>query len=75
LRNNKLKIKCLAVTKDEKHKGVKIYISDKKPPIYLKDLSEELKNFIIKINEETHRFAVSYYNQLRIKDIDLKEVK
>jgi excinuclease UvrABC nuclease subunit len=64
----------LAVTKDEKHKGVKIYISDKKP-IYLKDLSEELKNFIIKINEETHRFAVSYYNQLRIKDIDLKEVK
>ncbi len=63
-----LKTKMIALTKDKRHKGVKIYTSDKKEPIKLSGLPSALRNLIMQIDDEAHRFAIAYHRKLR--DID-----
>ena len=54
----------IALTKNKKHIGEKIYISGIKSPISLTKLSATDKNLLLTINSEAHRFAISYYRKL-----------
>jgi excinuclease ABC subunit C len=65
----KLKIKIIALTKDKKHKGVKVYTSLKKAPIQLSNLSPALRNLILAIDDEAHRFAIYYHRKLMKIDL------
>jgi excinuclease ABC subunit C len=64
--NSKLKtIKIVALAK----KGNKLFIENKKEPIFLKELPREIFNLILQLRDEAHRFAVSYHRKLRKKKI------
>lgn len=65
-KNNK-QIKIMALTKNEKHIGHKIIITDKE--ILLSRLPPPIKNLLLRIDSEAHRFAVSYHRRLRAKTI------
>lgn len=60
-------VKIIALTKDRRHKGSHIYIINKKASIPLKKLSESVRNLILQVNAEAHRFAISYYRKLHRK--------
>jgi excinuclease ABC subunit C len=68
----KLKIKnfsIISLAKPEK----KIYIEGKKQPLFLKNLNKDLAHFILKLDKEAHRFAISYHRNLRKKSLfDIK---
>src|SRR5207249_4978414 len=59
--NKESRIKIIALTKNEKHLGEKIYIQDKEESLSLKKLSPELRNLLLHLDSEAHRFAISYY--------------
>lgn len=63
-KNNK-QIKIMALTKNEKHIGHKIIITDKE--ILLSRLPLQIKNLLLHIDSEAHRFAVGYYRKLHRK--------
>ena len=54
----------VALTKDERHRGSKIYVFGRKNPIPLSKLPTSVKNILLRIGSEAHRFAISYYRQL-----------
>jgi excinuclease ABC subunit C len=54
-------IKLLALAKREN----KLYIEGKKEPILLKNLPREIFNLILKMRDESHRFAIKYHKILR----------
>lgn len=56
-------IKIISLTKDEKHVGSHIYIRGNKNPIKLADISEPVKNMILSIDNEAHRFAINSYRK------------
>ena len=56
----------IALTKNEKHVGHKIITKNGKE-IFLSKLPTEIKNLILAIDSEAHRFAVSYYRKLHRK--------
>ncbi len=60
-------IPIIALTKNKKHIGEKIYISGRKYPIFLTKLSPADKNLLLSINSEAHRFAIGYYRKLHRK--------
>ncbi len=72
-------IPAFALTKDDKHKGHHIFISTlsfakapagkEKTAMPLSDLSDSVKNLILHIDSEAHRFAISYYRKLHRKTI------
>lgn len=64
LKLKKLQIPVIALTKNEKHIGDHIYLSNKKTPISLKRLPESVRNLILQIDAEAHRFAIGYYRKL-----------
>ena len=59
----------IALTKDEKHRGDKIYIQDRKTPLPLTKLSPFDKNLLLAIDSEAHRFAIGYYRKLHRKSL------
>jgi len=69
--NCKLKIenckltKVLALAKKEK----KLYVEGKEKPIFLKKLPREIFNLILNLDNEAHRFAISYHKKLREKEL------
>ncbi len=70
LQDTKYKIqdtKIIALTKNEHHIGYKITLKNKE--ILLSKLSISLKNFLIQIDSEAHRFSISYYRKLHRKSL------
>jgi len=64
---NNLTIKIIALAKRKNE----LYMEDKKKPILLKDLPQEIASLILHLRDEAHRFAWRYYRKLT--SIDLKE--
>jgi excinuclease ABC subunit C len=58
------KIPAIAQTKDARHKGHHIYASTKKSAVPLKNLPPAIRNLILQIDAEAHRFAIGYYRKL-----------
>src|SRR3989344_1441274 len=58
-------IEVVAVTKNEKHIGHKITMENKE--ILLSKLPTSVKNLLLQINSEAHRFAINYYRKLHQK--------
>ncbi len=54
----------IALTKNIEHKGSHIYTSNKKTAVPLKNLSPAVRNLILQIDSEAHRFAINYYRKL-----------
>ena len=63
------KIPVIALTKNERHIGEKIYIAGIKDPIPLNRLPLPVKNLLLHIDSEAHRFAIGYYRKLHRKDL------
>ncbi len=63
LGNKKIETALVAVTKDERHKPVKIQISNLKS----QKLADEYEKEILLANSEAHRFAISFHRHLRDK--------
>ena len=57
----RINIPVVAVTKDERHKGVKI-IADQ-------DIAQKFKKEIFSINAEAHRFVIAYHRQKRNRSL------
>lgn len=66
---SKFKIPIIALTKDIKHKGDHIFMTNKKLPIKLDSLPDSVKNLILFIDSEAHRFAITYYRKLHRRTI------
>jgi len=64
-----IKISTVSLTKNEKHVGDRIYLSNKKTPINLKRLPESVRNLILHVDSEAHRFAIGYYRKLHRKSV------
>jgi len=64
--------KIIALTKDKNHKGDHVFISGKFSPIPLSRLPEPLKNFILMLDSEAHRFAILHYRRLHRKSLTSK---
>ena len=65
---NNLTIKIIALAK----KKNKLYVEDKKKPILLKNLPQEISNLILHVRDEAHRFALRYHRRLESIDFELK---
>jgi len=62
-------ISVIALTKDDKHKGSHIFSGTKKTAMPLFDLPLTVKNLILFIDSEAHRFAISYYRKLHRRNM------
>jgi excinuclease ABC subunit C len=60
-------IALIALTKDKTHRGSHIYLSTTAKQMKLSTLSQDVKNLILNIDAEAHRFAISYHHKLRRK--------
>ena len=60
-------IKIIALTKNKKHIGDHIFIQNHREPISLEKLPEPLKNLLLMLDSEAHRFAISHYRRLHRK--------
>ncbi|MFH1653503.1 MAG: hypothetical protein ABIE74_05555, partial [Pseudomonadota bacterium] len=69
IQNSKFQIPIIALTKDEKHRGSKIYVSGRKDAIVLSRLPVSIKNFLLQIDSEAHKFAIGYYRKLHIRQL------
>lgn len=58
-------IKTVALAKRKN----KLFLEDKKEPIFLKNLPREIFKLILRIRDEAHRFAISYHKKLREKEL------
>ncbi|HEY4521966.1 MAG TPA: GIY-YIG nuclease family protein [Candidatus Paceibacterota bacterium] len=56
-------IKIIALTKNKKHIGDHIYISGHTQPLPLDTIPSPLKNLLINLDSEAHRFAIKHYRQ------------
>ena len=63
-------VPVIALTKDKKHQGSKIYVIGKKNPISLSKLSVNTKNLLLRIDAEAHRFAILYYRRLHRSSVE-----
>ena len=57
------KIIALAKRKNE------LFIEGEEKSILLKDIPQDLSNFLLRVRDEAHRFAISYHRKLRKKKI------
>lgn len=57
------KVVALAKKKNE------LFIEGRKKSILLKDLPREISNFLLRVRDEAHRFAIFYHRELRKKKI------
>jgi len=58
------KTPIIALTKNEKHRGDHIFVSTQKAAMPLEKLSPTIRNLILQIDSEAHRFAIGYYRKL-----------
>lgn len=78
-RNVVKNIPIIALTKNERHIGEKIFIENKpsyakasagkKEAMPLYKLPPEVKNLLLHLDSEAHRFAISYYRKLHRKSL------
>ena len=54
----------VALAKNEKHRGSKVFVAVKKYLLPLSKLPAAVKNLFLHIDSEAHRFAISYYRKL-----------
>lgn len=66
---NSKQIPIIALTKNERHKGEKIFIAGRKNPAHLSQLPTSVKNLLLHVDSEAHRFAISYYRLLHRRTI------
>lgn len=66
IRNSQSVIDIIGLTKNEKHIGHKIILKKGKE-ISLSRLPFQIKNLLLHIDSEVHRFAISYYRKLHRK--------
>ena len=59
----------IALTKNEKHMGHKIILSNDKE-VLLSKLPVNIKNLLLNIDYEAHRFSISYYRKLHRKNLN-----
>lgn len=62
------KIPVIALTKNSRHRGEKLTLANKKS-VNLSALPEKVKNLILAIDSEAHRFAINYYRKLHRRAI------
>jgi len=67
LRFKNIDLRIIALTKNKKHKGIKIFVSGKKNAIDLNKLPIDVKSLILYIDAEAHRFAINYYRRIHKK--------
>jgi len=58
-------IKVISIAKRNKE----LFIEKRKNPILLKTLPQEIYNLIIHLDDEAHRFAITYHKKLRSNDL------
>ena len=46
-----------------------LYIENKRKPILLKTLPQEIYNLVLQLDDEAHRFAITYHKKLRKKNL------
>lgn len=63
INNQQLSIPIIAITKNDKHLGHKIIMANKETPF--SQLPISIKNLLLQIDSEAHRFAISYHRYLR----------
>ena len=62
----------IALTKNNKHQGDHVFVSvsKKRPAQYsLTDLPKEVKNLILSVDAEAHRFAIGFYRSLHKREM------
>jgi len=59
------KRKILVISLAKKHN--ELFVEDRKKPILLKDLPQEISNLFLRLRDEAHRFARKYHLKLREK--------
>ncbi len=69
-RNQGEKIPIITLTKNEKHKGDRVFSSSSKLPIPLTKLPKPVSDLILQIDDEAHRFAIEYYRKLHRKSME-----
>jgi len=60
------KLKDVKVTALAKRKNT-LYLENQKEPILLKDIPQEVSNLVLRLRDEAHRFAITFYKKLREK--------
>lgn len=66
-----LKIPVISLTKDSRHRGHHVFSGSKKP-IQLSEIPEPVKDLILQIDAEAHRFAISYYRKLHNQSVKIR---
>jgi excinuclease UvrABC nuclease subunit len=66
-----INLPVLALAKSEKKSG-KVFSLFSKTFIYADQLPESLKNVLLQIRDEAHRFAITYHKKRRIKYLNIK---
>lgn len=66
LKEFNLPIKVIGLVKDDKHKTKGIILNDRE---IILDRDSAIYRFLYEIQEEVHRFAISYHNNLRSKNL------
>lgn len=69
VRNTQSVIAVISVAKNKNHVGEKVFTTDRKNPIPLSKLPGEVKNLLLYIDSEAHRFAISYYRKIHRKSV------
>ncbi len=59
------KTKVISIAKGRQE----LFIEGKNEPIPLKDLPQEIYNLIKQLDDEAHRFAITYHKTLRKKNL------
>jgi len=67
-RNHPALVKRIKVTALAKKEN-KLYIENRKKPLFLKNLPQEISNLILYLRDEAHRFAISYHRRLRMRGL------
>jgi excinuclease ABC subunit C len=65
VKNSKSKAKVIALAKKEN----RLFIEGEEKPILLKKMPREIFNLILNLDHEAHRFAISYHQKLREKEL------
>jgi len=63
LKTMAISIPVIALTKNDKHQGDHIFSSLDTQVRYLKDMPRQLRDLVLHIDSEAHRFAISHYRR------------
>jgi excinuclease ABC subunit C len=69
LEEKDLSIPVISLTKDAQHKASHIFSSTLDKKTNLKDLDSEVKNLVVYVDAEAHRFAIKYYRELHARSL------